>query len=73
MEHSDEDIRLALSTARKAMKIVVFIGMVSVILLMINIYIMLTQISATAQITRELQIIKQSTKIDTKNIQTLSR
>lgn len=56
----ENQAQLALGTARRAMKIVIAIGMLAVVLLMINIYIMLTQISATAQISRELQTIKQA-------------
>lgn len=56
---NEEGTDLSLGVARRAMKIVIFIGMVAVVLLMINIYIMLTQITATAQMSRELNAIKQ--------------
>lgn len=56
---SSSESQLAVSIARKAMKIVVFIGMASVVLLMINIYILLNQITATAQMSREIKTIKQ--------------
>ncbi|MGX3045211.1 DUF5408 family protein [Helicobacter sp. T3_23-1056] len=49
----------ALNIAKKAMKIVIFIGMIAVVLLMINIYILLNQITATAQISKEVKLIKQ--------------
>lgn len=56
---TSSDSQLAICIARRAMKIVVFIGMASVVLLMINIYILLNQITATAQISREIKTIKQ--------------
>lgn len=56
---TSSDSQLAICIARRAMKIVIFIGMASVVLLMINIYILLNQITATAQISREIKTIKQ--------------
>lgn len=49
------DTQLALNTARRAMKIVIAIGMISVLLLMISIYVMMTQITATAQLSKKQQ------------------
>lgn len=54
----------ALNIAKKAMKIVIFIGMIVVVLLMINIYILLNQITATAQISKEVKVIKQVLNIE---------
>ena len=54
----------ALSIAKKEMKIVIFIGMIAVVLLMINIYILLNQITATAQISKEVKTIKQVLNIE---------
>lgn len=56
---TSSDSQLAVCIARRAMKIVIFIGMASVVLLMINIYILLNQITATAQMSREIKTIKQ--------------
>ena len=58
-KNTSSDSQLAVCIARRAMKIVVFIGMASVVLLMINIYILLNQITATAQMSREIKTIKQ--------------
>ncbi len=54
----------ALNIAKKAMKIVIFVGMIAVVLLMINIYILLNQITATAQISKEVKVIKQVLNIE---------
>lgn len=56
------DAQLALNTARRAMKIVVAIGMLALMLLMINIYVMMTQITASAQLSKKLQILEQITQ-----------
>lgn len=56
------DAQLALNTARRAMKIVVAIGMIALMLLMINIYVMMTQITASAQLSKKLQILEQITQ-----------
>ncbi|WP_299328504.1 DUF5408 family protein [uncultured Helicobacter sp.] len=56
------DTQLALNTARRAMKIVVAIGMIALMLLMINIYVMMTQITASAQLSKKLQILEQITQ-----------
>lgn len=56
------DTQLALNTARRAMKIVVVIGMIALMLLMINIYVMMTQITASAQLSKKLQILEQITQ-----------
>lgn len=54
------DSELALSVAKKSMKIVIFIGMFAVVLLMINIYVMMTQITASAQLSRKLYVLEQA-------------
>lgn len=54
------DGELALSVAKKSMKIVIFIGMCAVVLLMINIYVMMTQITASAQLSRKLYVLEQA-------------
>ncbi|WP_407379965.1 DUF5408 family protein [Helicobacter sp.] len=56
------DAQLALNTARRAMKIVVATGMIALMLLMINIYVMMTQITASAQLSKKLQILEQITQ-----------
>lgn len=56
------DAQLALNTARRAMKIVVVVGMIALMLLMINIYVMMTQITASAQLSKKLQILEQITQ-----------
>ncbi len=60
MENEKTDAQLAIGTARRAMKIVICIGMIAVLLLMINIYIMLTQITATAQMSKEIKAIEKA-------------
>lgn len=69
LEHSND--KLALNIARRAMKIVIFIGMFAVVLLMINIYILLNQITATAQISREIKVIKQALDIQDSSLDSL--
>lgn len=61
-EETNKD--LALSVAKKSMKIVIFIGMFAVVLLMINIYVMMTQITASAQLSRKLHAIERSLGLD---------
>lgn len=69
LDTSNANGQLALSVARRAMKIVIFIGMLSVILLMINIYILLNQITATAQISREIKVIKQILQLEDSSLE----
>ncbi|WP_095297774.1 DUF5408 family protein [Helicobacter sp. 12S02232-10] len=52
-----EKADLALNAARKAVRIVIFIGMFAVLLTMINIYVLLNQITATAQMSKEMHIL----------------
>ena len=52
--NNENNENLALSTAKRAMKIVIFVGMVVVVLLMINVYVLLNQITATAQMSKKL-------------------
>jgi len=55
---------LAYITAKNAMKVVIFIGMCSVILLMLNIYIAYNQIVASAEMNRKIKVIEQAINID---------
>lgn len=53
-----EQKNLSLQVARKAVKIVIFIGMFAILLMMINIYVLLNQITATAQISKQIHILE---------------
>lgn len=48
----------SLRIARRAVKIVIFIGMFTVLLMMINIYVLLNQITATAQINKQMHTLE---------------
>lgn len=48
----------SLQIARRAVKIVIFIGMFAVLLMMINIYVLLNQITATAQINKQMHALE---------------
>lgn len=54
----EEQKNLSLEVARKAVKIVIFIGMFAVLLVMINIYVLLNQITATAQISKKVHALE---------------
>lgn len=58
----DKEIKHAQDMARKALRIVIFIGMFAVLLMMINIYVLLTQITATAEITKDIHTINKQIK-----------
>ncbi|SQB98660.1 DUF5408 family protein [Helicobacter fennelliae] len=58
--NNENNENLALSTAKRAMKIVIFVGMVVVVLLMINVYVLLNQITATAQMSKKLHTIEKT-------------
>ncbi|PAF42477.1 DUF5408 family protein [Helicobacter sp. 11S02596-1] len=66
-----DDIKenLALGAARKAVRIVIFIGMFAVLLVMINIYVLLNQITATAQMSKEIHSMRDKINDLEKNIQ----
>ncbi len=55
----NNDTKLALMTAKRAMKIVFFIGLIAVTLMMINIYILLTNTTAIAGIQRRVELLEQ--------------
>ncbi|PAF41338.1 DUF5408 family protein [Helicobacter sp. 11S03491-1] len=57
-----QEIKLSLQVARRAVKIVVFIGMFAIFLMMINIYILLSQITATAQMSKEIHSMQEQIK-----------
>ncbi|PAF50820.1 DUF5408 family protein [Helicobacter sp. 13S00477-4] len=54
---------LSLQVARRAMKIVIFIGMFAIFLVMINIYVLLNQITATAKMSKEIHHLEDKIKI----------
>ncbi len=55
----NNDTKLALMTAKRAMKIVFFIGLFAVALMMINIYILLTHTTAIAGIQKRVELLEQ--------------
>ncbi|GAA7737643.1 DUF5408 family protein [Helicobacter pylori] len=49
----------ALEIAKKAVKIVFFLGLVVVLLMMINLYMLINQINASAQMSHQIKKIKE--------------
>ncbi|GAA7717030.1 DUF5408 family protein [Helicobacter pylori] len=49
----------ALEIAKKAVKIVFFLGLVMVLLMMINLYMLINQISASAQMSHQIKKIEE--------------
>ncbi|WP_219030326.1 DUF5408 family protein [Helicobacter pylori] len=49
----------ALEIAKKAVKIVFFLGLVVVLLMMINLYMLINQINASAQMSRQIKKIEE--------------
>ncbi len=49
----------ALEIAKKAVKIVFFLGLVVVILMMINLYMLINQINASAQMSHQIKKIEE--------------
>ncbi|GAA8450665.1 DUF5408 family protein [Helicobacter pylori] len=49
----------ALEIAKKAVKIVFFLGLVVVLLMMINLYILINQINASAQMSHQIKKIEE--------------
>ncbi|GAA6813230.1 DUF5408 family protein [Helicobacter pylori] len=49
----------ALEIAKKAVKIVFFLGLVVVLLMMINLYMLINQINATAQMSHQIKKIEE--------------
>ncbi len=49
----------ALEIAKKAVKIVFFLGIVVVLLMMINLYMLINQISASAQMSHQIKKIEE--------------
>ncbi|PAF48149.1 hypothetical protein BKH46_02250 [Helicobacter sp. 12S02634-8] len=62
MKESEKE-NLALQAARRAVRIVIFIGMFAVLLVMIDIYVLLNQITATAHMSREIHTLQNQIKI----------
>lgn len=65
MNNETSEAKLALASARRAVKITIFVGMACVILCMINISIWTTMISATAQMDKKINKIEE--KLESKN------
>ncbi|GAA7066080.1 DUF5408 family protein [Helicobacter pylori] len=49
----------ALEIAKRAVKIVFFLGLVVVLLMMINLYMLINQINATAQMSHQIKKIEE--------------
>ncbi|GAA7335071.1 DUF5408 family protein [Helicobacter pylori] len=49
----------ALEIAKKAVKIVFFLGLVVVLLMMINLYVLINQINASAQMSHQIKKIEE--------------
>ncbi|GAA7198737.1 DUF5408 family protein [Helicobacter pylori] len=49
----------ALEIAKKAVKIVFFLGLVMVLLMMINLYMLINQINASAQMSHQIKKIEE--------------
>ncbi|UOR79289.1 DUF5408 family protein [Helicobacter pylori] len=49
----------ALEIAKKAVKIVFFLGLVVVLLMMINLYMLISQINASAQMSHQIKKIEE--------------
>ncbi|WQZ41651.1 DUF5408 family protein [Helicobacter pylori] len=49
----------ALEIAKKAVKIVFFLGLVVVLLMMINLYMLINQINASAQMSQQIKKIEE--------------
>ncbi len=49
----------ALEIAKKAVKIVFFLGLVAVLLMMINLYMLINQINASAQMSQQIKKIEE--------------
>ncbi|GAA7945293.1 DUF5408 family protein [Helicobacter pylori] len=49
----------ALEIAKKAVKIVFFLGLVAVLLMMINLYMLINQINASAQMSHQIKKIEE--------------
>ncbi|GAA9754730.1 DUF5408 family protein [Helicobacter pylori] len=49
----------ALEIAKKAVKIVFFLGLVGVLLMMINLYMLINQINASAQMSHKIKKIEE--------------
>ncbi|GAA7538152.1 DUF5408 family protein [Helicobacter pylori] len=49
----------ALEIAKKAVKIVFFLGLVVVLLMMINLYMLINQINASAQMSHKIKMVEE--------------
>ncbi|GAA7244121.1 DUF5408 family protein [Helicobacter pylori] len=56
----------ALEIAKKAVKIVFFLGLVVVLLMMINLYMLINQINASAQMSQQIKKIEERLNQDQK-------
>ncbi|WQY21211.1 DUF5408 family protein [Helicobacter pylori] len=56
----------ALEIAKKAVKIVFFLGLVVVLLMMINLYMLINQINASAQMSHQIKKIEERLKQEQK-------
>ncbi|BAW38817.1 DUF5408 family protein [Helicobacter pylori] len=56
----------ALEIAKKAVKIVFFLGLVVVLLMMINLYMLINQINASAQMSHQIKKIEERLNQDQK-------
>ncbi|GAA7975298.1 DUF5408 family protein [Helicobacter pylori] len=56
----------ALEIAKKAVKIVFFLGIVVVLLMMINLYMLINQINASAQMSHQIKKIEERLNQDQK-------